>query len=71
MHFGVLGSNVVRESHLIFKAIEKKVFKEEKMTQVELYDIDKSTTLECNKRHMGFDHRIGHFRPLKIIGRVH
>ena len=41
------------------------------MTQVELYDIDKSTTLECNKRHMGFDHRIGHFRPLKIIGRVH
>jgi hypothetical protein len=32
--------------------LKKKGFKEEKMTQVALYDIGKSTTLECNKRHM-------------------
>ena len=37
----------------LLRLLKNKGFKEEKMTQVGLYAIGKSTTLESNKSHLG------------------
>ena len=46
---GGLCSHIVREAQLILKAMKKKGFKEERLTKVELYAINKFTSLESNK----------------------
>ena len=46
-------TNSYKLSELVFKILENRVFKEEIVTKVGLYDIDKSTTLESNKSLTG------------------
>ena len=46
---GVFGSNVVREVRAFFRPLQKKGFKEERVTSMRLNNLSTCTTLEYNK----------------------